>query len=117
LRLTERFELLHNNNNNKWLLTLILFLLQVLTMFEENYPEGLKRVFLIKGASSSSSSSFSSSSSLVSAAAPKMFPMAFNLIKHFLSEATRRKILVLGSKEIRRLVLVLHVYNKDSKKY
>ncbi|XP_056287806.1 SEC14-like protein 2 isoform X2 [Pseudoliparis swirei] len=49
---------------------------EVLTMFEENYPEGLKRVFLIK--------------------APKMFPMAFNLIKHFLSEATRRKILVLG---------------------
>ncbi|TNN32715.1 SEC14-like protein 3 [Liparis tanakae] len=53
-------------------------------MFEENYPEGLKRVFLIK--------------------APKMFPMAFNLIKHFLSEETRRKILVLGSKETRRLV-------------
>ncbi|XP_034402716.1 SEC14-like protein 2 [Cyclopterus lumpus] len=50
---------------------------EVLTMFEENYPEGLKRVFLIK--------------------APKMFPMAFNLIKHFLSEETRRKILVLGS--------------------
>lgn len=26
-------------------------LLQILTMFEENYPEGLKRVFLIKGTS------------------------------------------------------------------
>ncbi|XP_054468299.1 SEC14-like protein 2 [Anoplopoma fimbria] len=50
---------------------------EILTMFEENYPEGLKRVFLIK--------------------APKMFPMAYNLIKHFLCEETRRKIIVLGS--------------------
>ncbi|XP_058474028.1 SEC14-like protein 2 [Solea solea] len=49
---------------------------KVLTMFEDNYPEGLKRVFLIK--------------------APKMFPMAYNLIKHFLCEETRRKIIVLG---------------------
>lgn len=32
------------------------------------------------------------------AAAPKMFPMAYNLIKHFLCEETRRKISVLGSK-------------------
>ncbi|XP_037609680.1 SEC14-like protein 2 [Sebastes umbrosus] len=50
---------------------------EILTMFEENYPEGLKRVFLIK--------------------APKMFPMAYNLIKHFLCEETRRKIVILGS--------------------
>ncbi|XP_037340238.2 SEC14-like protein 2 isoform X2 [Pungitius pungitius] len=50
---------------------------EILTMFEENYPEGLKRVFLIK--------------------APKMLPMAYNLIKHFLCEETRRKILFLGS--------------------
>uniref|UniRef100_A0AAQ5XHY8 SEC14-like lipid binding 7 n=1 Tax=Amphiprion ocellaris TaxID=80972 RepID=A0AAQ5XHY8_AMPOC len=50
---------------------------EILTMFEDNYPEGLKRVFLIK--------------------APKMFPMAYNLIKHFLCEETRRKIIVLGS--------------------
>ncbi|XP_012670466.1 SEC14-like protein 2 [Clupea harengus] len=48
----------------------------ILTMFEENYPEGLKRVFLIK--------------------APKLFPVAFNLVKHFLCEETRRKIIVLG---------------------
>lgn len=34
----------------------------------------------------------------VSAAAPRMFPMAYNLIKHFLCEETRRKIIVLGSK-------------------
>ncbi|XP_070706317.1 SEC14-like protein 2 [Pempheris klunzingeri] len=50
---------------------------EILTMFEENYPEGLKRVFLVK--------------------APKMFPMAYNLIKHFLCEETRRKIIVLGA--------------------
>lgn len=31
-------------------------------------------------------------------AAPKMFPMAYNLIKHFLCEETRQKIIVLGSK-------------------
>ncbi|XP_075996723.1 SEC14-like protein 2 [Genypterus blacodes] len=50
---------------------------EVLTMFEENYPEGLKRVLLIK--------------------APRIFPMAYNLIKHFLCEETRRKISILGS--------------------
>ncbi|XP_056434830.1 SEC14-like protein 2 [Gadus chalcogrammus] len=49
---------------------------EILTMFEENYPEGVKRVFLIK--------------------APMMFPMAYNLIKHFLCEETKRKIMVLG---------------------
>ncbi|KAG5272399.1 hypothetical protein AALO_G00165100 [Alosa alosa] len=48
----------------------------ILSMFEENYPENLKRVFLIK--------------------APKLFPLAFNLVKPFLCEDTRRKIVVLG---------------------
>ncbi|KAJ0057594.1 hypothetical protein NL108_009386 [Boleophthalmus pectinirostris] len=57
---------------------------EVLTMFEDNYPEGLKRVYLIK--------------------APAIFPMAYNLIKHFLCEETRRKIVILGSnwKEVLR---------------
>ncbi|XP_036454744.1 SEC14-like protein 2 [Colossoma macropomum] len=50
---------------------------EVLTMFEDNYPEGLKRLFVIK--------------------APKLFPVAYNLVKHFLSEETRRKVMVLGS--------------------
>uniref|UniRef100_A0A667WEZ9 SEC14-like lipid binding 8 n=1 Tax=Myripristis murdjan TaxID=586833 RepID=A0A667WEZ9_9TELE len=45
-------------------------------MFEDNYPEGLKRLFVIK--------------------APKLFPVAYNLVKHFLSEITRDKIFVLG---------------------
>lgn len=83
-------------------------------MFEENYPEGLKRVFLIKGTLADLHISFCFSILVcvvffvvsfvilsrfpASAAAPKMFPMAYNLIKHFLCEETRRKIIVLGSK-------------------
>ncbi|XP_062870896.1 SEC14-like protein 2 [Trichomycterus rosablanca] len=50
---------------------------EILTMFEENYPEGLKRVLVIK--------------------APKIFPIAYNLIKPFMCEETRRKIIVVGS--------------------
>ncbi|NXG59700.1 S14L2 protein, partial [Hemiprocne comata] len=50
---------------------------EVLSMFEENYPESLKRLFIVK--------------------APKIFPVAYNLIKHFLSEDTRKKVVVLGS--------------------
>uniref|UniRef100_A0A8D0HHY6 SEC14 like lipid binding 4 n=1 Tax=Sphenodon punctatus TaxID=8508 RepID=A0A8D0HHY6_SPHPU len=50
---------------------------EILAMFEENYPESLKRLFVVK--------------------APKLFPVAYNLIKHFLSEDTRKKVVVLGS--------------------
>uniref|UniRef100_A0AAQ5Z715 SEC14-like lipid binding 8 n=1 Tax=Amphiprion ocellaris TaxID=80972 RepID=A0AAQ5Z715_AMPOC len=50
---------------------------EILQMFEDNYPEGLKRLFVIK--------------------APKLFPVAYNLIKHFLSENTRQKIYILGA--------------------
>ncbi|KAI9537146.1 hypothetical protein NQZ68_028276 [Dissostichus eleginoides] len=49
----------------------------ILQMFEANYPEGLKRLFVIK--------------------APKLFPVAYNLVKHFLSENTRQKINILGA--------------------
>lgn len=49
---------------------------EILSMFEANYPEGLKRLFVIK--------------------APKLFPVAYNLVKHFLSEITRNKIVILG---------------------
>nr|XP_043881531.1 SEC14-like protein 2 [Solea senegalensis] len=49
---------------------------EILQMFEDNYPEGLKRLFVIK--------------------APKLFPVAYNLVKHFLSEITRQKIHILG---------------------
>ncbi|PNJ49118.1 T0084650 isoform 1, partial [Pongo abelii] len=49
---------------------------EFLCMFEENYPETLKRLFVVK--------------------APKLFPVAYNLIKPFLSEDTRKKIMVLG---------------------
>ncbi|XP_055653474.1 SEC14-like protein 2 isoform X2 [Falco peregrinus] len=50
---------------------------ELLSMFEENYPESLKRLFIVK--------------------APKIFPVAYNLVKHFLSEDTRKKVVVLGS--------------------
>ncbi|XP_034027033.1 SEC14-like protein 2 [Thalassophryne amazonica] len=50
---------------------------EILQMFEDNYPEGLKRLFVIK--------------------APTLFPVAYNLVKHFLSENTRQKIFVLGA--------------------
>uniref|UniRef100_A0A8C4UF06 Mitochondrial fission process protein 1 n=1 Tax=Falco tinnunculus TaxID=100819 RepID=A0A8C4UF06_FALTI len=49
---------------------------ELLSMFEENYPESLKRLFIVK--------------------APKIFPVAYNLVKHFLSEDTRKKVVVLG---------------------
>ncbi|XP_012320429.2 SEC14-like protein 2 isoform X4 [Aotus nancymaae] len=50
---------------------------EFLCMFEENYPETLRRLFVVK--------------------APKLFPVAYNLIKPFLSEDTRKKIMVLGA--------------------
>lgn len=40
----------------------------------------------------------SASHGLVSLPAPKLFPVAYNLIKPFLSEDTRKKIMVLGGK-------------------
>lgn len=42
--------------------------------------------------------SLSASRGLVSLPAPKLFPVAYNLIKPFLSEDTRKKIMVLGGK-------------------
>ncbi|NXJ95101.1 S14L2 protein, partial [Corythaixoides concolor] len=50
---------------------------ELLSMFEENFPESLKRLLIVK--------------------APKIFPVAYNLVKHFLSEDTRKKVMVLGS--------------------
>uniref|UniRef100_A0AAY4CRF1 SEC14-like protein 2 n=1 Tax=Denticeps clupeoides TaxID=299321 RepID=A0AAY4CRF1_9TELE len=64
---------------------------EVLTMFEDNYPEGLKRLFVIK--------------------APKLFPVAYNLVKHFLSEDTRRKIVVLGANW--KEVLLMHIDQEE----
>ncbi|XP_018617892.2 SEC14-like protein 2 isoform X1 [Scleropages formosus] len=61
---------------------------EVLTMFEDNYPEGLKRLFVIK--------------------APKLFPVAYNLVKHFLSEDTRSKIIVLGANWQEVLLSYIH---------
>ncbi|NWR66733.1 S14L2 protein, partial [Bucorvus abyssinicus] len=76
---------------------------ELLTMFEENYPESLKRLFIVKG-------EFGPGDPLppscvltptltppVCPPAPKIFPVAYNLVKHLLSEDTRKKVVVLGS--------------------
>ena len=51
---------------------------ELLSMFEENYPERTKRIVVVR--------------------APKVFPVAYNLIKPFMDEVTRSKIVVCGSK-------------------
>ncbi|XP_077806180.1 SEC14-like protein 4 isoform X6 [Macaca mulatta] len=49
---------------------------QFFGILEANYPETLKNLIIIR--------------------APKLFPVAFNLVKSFMSEETRRKIVILG---------------------
>ena len=50
---------------------------ELLSMFEANYPERTRRVIVVK--------------------APKVFPVAYNLIKPFMNEVTRDKVVILGS--------------------
>ncbi|EDV22074.1 uncharacterized protein TRIADDRAFT_29265, partial [Trichoplax adhaerens] len=50
---------------------------KLVKMYEENYPEFLKRVFIIN--------------------APAIFPVMYSLMKPFVSEETKQKIFVLGS--------------------
>lgn len=38
--------------------------------------------------------------SLFQSSAPKLFPVAYNLVKHFLSEITRNKIIILGGETL-----------------
>jgi hypothetical protein len=64
---------------------------ELITILETNYPERVKRVFLVK--------------------APKIFPVCYNLVKRFLDERTREKIIVFGRKlmitiSLRRLILL-----------
>ncbi|XP_036304749.1 SEC14-like protein 4 isoform X2 [Pipistrellus kuhlii] len=49
---------------------------QFFSIIEANYPETLKNLIIVR--------------------APKLFPVAFNLVKSFMSEETRRKIVILG---------------------
>ncbi|XP_042818651.1 SEC14-like protein 4 isoform X2 [Panthera tigris] len=49
---------------------------QFFAILEANYPETLKNLIVIR--------------------APKLFPVAFNLVKMFMSEETQRKIVILG---------------------
>ncbi|XP_077996318.1 SEC14-like protein 2 [Glandiceps talaboti] len=50
---------------------------QILTLFEANYPEVLKQCFVTR--------------------APRVFSIGYNMMKHFLCEDTRRKVVVLGN--------------------
>lgn len=78
--------------------------MQFLSMFEENYPESLKRLFIVKGEfgpgvpvpPSRGLTPTLMPPHLRPPPAPKIFPVAYNLIKHFLSEDTRKKVVVLG---------------------
>ena len=57
---------------------------ELLSMFEANYPERTKRIIVVR--------------------APKVFPMAYNLIKPFMDEVTREKVVVLGSESILEII-------------
>lgn len=71
-------------------------------MFEENYPESLKRLFIVKGEFGPRDPQTPSCvwtptlTSPICPPAPKIFPVAYNLVKHLLSEDTRKKVVVLG---------------------
>ncbi|KAM5189197.1 SEC14-like protein 4 isoform 2-T2 [Callospermophilus lateralis] len=49
---------------------------QFFAMVEANYPETMKNLIVVR--------------------APRLFPVAFNLVKSFMSEETRKKIVILG---------------------
>ncbi|NWH72751.1 S14L2 protein, partial [Piaya cayana] len=76
---------------------------ELLTMFEENYPESLKHLFIVKGEFSPGvpippqPGADPTLTPPHPPPAPRIFPVAYNLVKHFLSEDTRKKVVVLGS--------------------
>ncbi|XP_055972515.1 SEC14-like protein 4 [Sorex fumeus] len=57
---------------------------QFFAMLEANYPETVKKLFVVR--------------------APALFPVAFNLVKSFMSEETRKKIMILGGNWKQELV-------------
>ena len=93
---------------------LILIILQFLTIFEDNYPEIVKHIIVIKGSYLQCVMLYmytcgQLSHDLINSvhiSAPKVFPVAFKLIKPFLDEATRQKMKVLGGK----YTLITHTY-------
>ncbi|XP_036764673.2 SEC14-like protein 2 isoform X4 [Manis pentadactyla] len=58
---------------------------QFFAILEANYPETLKNLIIVRA-----------SEGVSCVPAPKLFPVAFNLVKSFMSEETRRKIMILG---------------------
>lgn len=96
-------------------------------MFEDNYPEGLKRLFVIKGdliflphnnahhpPKKKQKKNFVSYLTYCFPAAPKLFPVAYNLVKHFLSENTRQKIHILGGELLKNLFCCVTLSNKKT---
>lgn len=70
------FDLEHFGMKHLWKPALD-FYTEILSIYEANYPETLEKTFVIN--------------------APRIFPLAYSLVKPFLSEATKRKIHILGS--------------------
>ena len=56
---------------------------ELVTLLESNYPERIKRVLIVR--------------------APKIFPVAYSLVKHFLDDCTKDKIIVFGRKLVNSL--------------
>lgn len=52
--------------------------------------------------------------SLFPPAAPKIFPVAYNLVKHFLSENTRQKIFVLGGEMLWTTLTVHQAFDRNT---
>uniref|UniRef100_A0A0B6Z7E2 CRAL-TRIO domain-containing protein n=1 Tax=Arion vulgaris TaxID=1028688 RepID=A0A0B6Z7E2_9EUPU len=51
--------------------------IEIVSLFEDHYPETLKRTFIFN--------------------APRIFPIAYSLIRPFLSEATHKKVMICGA--------------------
>ena len=71
-------------------------LLQILTMFEDNYPAQTKRVMIVNGTKLLHITPNVCIPSCKSLLAPQLFPVAYNLLKPFIDEGTRKKIILLG---------------------
>lgn len=67
---------------------------QLITMFEDHYPERLKKVYVINGESISAAPKLGQCVSKQMCLAPKYFPLAYALVKPFLAEETARKVFV-----------------------
>nr|XP_025123139.1 SEC14-like protein 4 isoform X1 [Bubalus bubalis] len=58
---------------------------QFFAILEANYPETMKNLIVVRASQGS-----------LCVPAPKLFPVAFNLVKSFMGEETRRKMVIMG---------------------